>query len=304
MADLVTTLREKVHAVAVEGAAYTALGSVCLYLQGYLVLRFHLTTVGISAELYVLDERYLFAGAKFLLYLLTTLPSLVLLGLLCAGLLVGVLALASRLLPGTTVALGRRGRRLRAWCWHPLRLPLLGNILAVLMVQLVMRECFVFSNLLLAPSLPSSWLGAILRTPSEGLRGVYFAMLVAATALSAWLFWCSRRCGPRPGWSQGLHALLGLLVAVQGVLLPVNYGILIADKTMPRVANLGEQKMAAPEQTAWLVWEGKDHLTYLLRQHRVGQDVRTLVTMPRSEVKRLEVTGYDSILSVLFGEKR
>ena len=86
---------------------------------------------------------------------------------------------------------------------------------------------------------------------------------------------------------------------VSGLLLPVHYGILIADKTMPRVANLGDQKVLAPGQEAWLVWEGKDSMTYLLGQCRSGQDVRTLVTLLRSESKGQEMTGYDPILTVL-----
>jgi hypothetical protein len=174
-------------------------------------------------------------------------------------------------------------------------------VLAVLMVQFVMRQCFLFSNLLLAPHLPPpAWLGALLLAPTDDLRALYFAALVAATALSAGLLWGSQRCGPQPGWSRCLHGLLGVLVAVQGLLLPVNYGILIADKTVPRVANLGDQKVLAPGQEAWLVWEGKDSMTYLLRQRRSGQDVRALVTLPRSEIKRLEMTSYDPILTVLF----
>ena len=299
MAEVWTALRDKVKSVAADWAAYAALGSFLLYLLGYLVLRFHLTVLGIGTDLNVLDERYLFAGAKFLVYLVSTVPSVVLLGLLLAALVYGVCWLLAKTPVATTL---RRGwTRLQAWCWHPVRLPLIGVVLAVLMVQCVMRQCFFFSNLLLAPRLPPpAWLGALLLAPTDSLRALYFAALVAATALSAWLFWCSRSCGPQPGWSLGLHGLLGVLVAVQGLLLPVNYGILVVDKTMPRVANLGDQKVLAPGQEAWLVWEGKDSMTYLLRQRRAGQDVRTLVTLPRSEIKRLEMTGYDPILRVLF----
>jgi hypothetical protein len=69
---------------------------------------------------------------------------------------------------------------------------------------------------------------------------------------------------------------------------------------MPRVASLGDQKVLEPGQNAWLVWEGKDSMTYLLRQRRGEKETRALVTLPRSEVKRIEITGYDPILRILF----
>jgi hypothetical protein len=69
---------------------------------------------------------------------------------------------------------------------------------------------------------------------------------------------------------------------------------------MPRVAHLGDQKVLEPGQDAWLVWEGKDGMTYLLRQRRGDKETWALVTLPRSEVKRIEITGYDPILRILF----
>jgi hypothetical protein len=55
-------------------ALLTAVGSFVLYLFGYLTLRFRLSTFGIATDLAVLDERYLFAGAQFLVYFLTAIP--------------------------------------------------------------------------------------------------------------------------------------------------------------------------------------------------------------------------------------
>jgi hypothetical protein len=70
-----------------ELATYGAIGSAILYFLGYLALRFHLTTLGIGADLAVLDERYLFAGAKFLVYTVAIVPSIMLVGLLLAAVL-------------------------------------------------------------------------------------------------------------------------------------------------------------------------------------------------------------------------
>jgi len=71
VADGWTALSDKAKTFAVDWTAYAALGSVVLYLLGYLALRFHLTVLGIGTDLSVLDERYLFAGAKFLVYLVS-----------------------------------------------------------------------------------------------------------------------------------------------------------------------------------------------------------------------------------------
>jgi hypothetical protein len=294
-----TGLSDRVKMLAVDWAAYAALGSFVLYMLGYLTLRFHLTALGIGTDLSVLDERYLFTGAKFLVYLVSTVPIVVGLGLVLAA----VLSLCYWLLSKTRAAalLQPIWMRRRAWCLHPLRLTLVGIVLAVLMIQLVMRQCFFFSNLLLAPRPPQpAWLGALLLTPNDGPRALYFAALVAGTALTAAFFWRVRASGPQPAWSDFLLWLLGFLVAVEGLMLPVNYGILIADKTMPRVASLGDQQVLETGQDAWLVWEGKDGMTYLLRQRRGEKETRALVTLPYSEVKRIEITGYDPIIRILF----
>jgi hypothetical protein len=74
VADGWTGLSDRVKTLAVDWTAYAALGSFVLYLLGYLTLRFHLTALGIGSDLSVLDERYLFAGAKFLVYLVSPSP--------------------------------------------------------------------------------------------------------------------------------------------------------------------------------------------------------------------------------------
>ena len=72
---------EQPKALAGNWATYSAIGSFALYLLGYLALRFHLTVLGIGTDLAVLDERYLFAGAKFLVYLVMSVPIVVLVAL-------------------------------------------------------------------------------------------------------------------------------------------------------------------------------------------------------------------------------
>ena len=64
------------------------------------------------------------------------------------------------------------------------------------------------------------------------------------------------------------------------------------------MAALGERPLAEGEE-AWLVWEGKDGVTFLVRDQ--ARKRRALVTLARSDVKKTEIVGFDRILPVLFG---
>jgi hypothetical protein len=78
MADMLTELNERIKALGGDWTKYTVVGSFLLYMVGYLAVRFHLTAIGIGTDLAVLDERYLFTGARFLVYLVAAVPNLVL----------------------------------------------------------------------------------------------------------------------------------------------------------------------------------------------------------------------------------
>jgi hypothetical protein len=95
-----------------------------------------------------------------------------------------------------------------------------------------------------------------------------------------------------------VYGLCVLLVAVQCLLLPINHSILIADKTMPKVANLGNLQDLEQGQEAWLVWDGKEWMTYLVR----SKDTRKLITIPRNDVKKLTIVAYDPIRRLLLAE--
>ncbi|MCK5230529.1 MAG: hypothetical protein KAR13_09710, partial [Desulfobulbaceae bacterium] len=87
MADILKEPGEKVKALTGNWTAVTALGSFALYLLGYLSLRFHLTVFGIGTDLSVIDERYIFEGARFLVYLVSSVPVIVMILLVLAVLL-------------------------------------------------------------------------------------------------------------------------------------------------------------------------------------------------------------------------
>jgi hypothetical protein len=291
MSDLLHNLNEHIKSLGGDWSKYTVVGSFLLYVVGYLALRFHLTAIGIGTDLAVLDERYLFTGARFLVYLVSSVPNIVLAGLPLAALAWGV----HRLLPA-----GARAR-VCAWVLRPARLTFLGILFAVLMIQFVMRQCFFLSDLLLARALPAepAWLVDLML--DGRLMPLYFSALVAGCAVPIAILWALRNAplsGPGEAFGRGL---LAFLAAVQVLLLPINYGVLIADKTLARVAWLGDRTLKEGEE-AWLVWEGKEGVTFLVRDGALKR--RSLLTLQRSKIEKLEIVGFDRILPTLFGARQ
>jgi len=283
-------LDERVKTPAGDWTKYSVIASFVLYLVGYLALRFHLTAIGIGTDLAVLDERYLFTGARFFVYLVATVPALVLVALPFAALA----WILHRFAPA----------RLRAavctQILRPSRLLLLGIIFAVTMIQFVMRQCFLLSDLLLARTLPHepAWLVSILF--NETVAPLYFSVLVAACIVTLAVLWFTRESfaqNPNPGFAF-CYGLLAFLAGVQILLLPINYGVLIVDKSLPRVAALGVRPLADGDE-AWLVWEGKDSVTFLTRNAQHTE--RVLISLPKGEVKEIKITGFDRIVPKLFG---
>ena len=290
MSDLLQKLNENIKSLGGDWGKYTVVGSFLLYVVGYLTLRFHLTAIGIGTDLAVLDERYLFTGARFLVYLVSSVPNIVLAGLPLAALAWGVY----RLLPE------RARASVCAWVLRPARLTLLGILFAVLMIQFVMRQCFFLSDLLLARSLPAepAWLVELML--DGRFMPLYFSALVAACAVPIAIL-SALHNAPVGGSGDALgRGLLAFLAAVQVLLLPINYGVLIADKTLARVAWLGDRALKEGEE-AWLVWEGKEGVTFLVRDGALKR--RSLLTLQRSKVEKLEIVGFDRILPTLFGAK-
>src|SRR5439155_26086720 len=66
---------------AAKWGVFTTVASFGSYVLGYLAIRFQLTALGMGTDLELLDERYFVEGAKFLVYLVSTIPIVVLYGL-------------------------------------------------------------------------------------------------------------------------------------------------------------------------------------------------------------------------------
>lgn len=176
-------------------ASYTVLVSFFLYVLGYLALRFHLTALGVGTDLSVIDERYLFTGNKFLIYLISSIPSLLLLIILLLLLLIVPVYLPYRLLPAVIRVKSahffhRQWQNFQSWWLVSNRLAWLGIFFTLLMIQLVMRQSILLSNLLLAEDLPAEplWLRHLLLAETDGPMALYFIGLLGGTLVSASIF--------------------------------------------------------------------------------------------------------------------
>jgi hypothetical protein len=279
MSDEATTTSEKRPlGLEVRWALVVGCGSFLLYLFGYLVLRFHLTVLGVDTGLSTLDERYLFAGAQFLVYLLTSLP-------LAFVVLFALQALVRRTHPPF---LQRPEGRLVA-----------GIAISIVLIQTVMRQCLLFTNLLLRSDLPDpEWMQGLL------LPGVwqtfYFTGLVAATLAIFRLLWVSRQDSGGAKPSRLLFGTLACLALIQFLLLPVNFGVLVVDQKLPRVTSLDGKEPLKANVQAWRIWEGSDSVTYFVRRADPGiEAVRTLVTLDKKSVVKTEIVGYDPLIDLV-----
>src|SRR6516162_4529497 len=120
MPELWNDFTDKLGSVAGKWTAYAAFGSFLLYLLGYLTLRFQLTTYGVATNLDLFDEKYLFAGCRFLVNLLSAVPNILIILLFLAA--IGYLPY--KLLPASLKDGIKRWTS--QWCAAPMNLPLLG----------------------------------------------------------------------------------------------------------------------------------------------------------------------------------
>ena len=284
MTDLWHDIQQKLKDLMGGWASYAALGTFSLYVLGYLAIRFHLTALGIGTDLAVLDERYVFAGAKFLVYFFSNLPIVMLFAFLIAPLALILKYVTQKvvlLLKSITKKLLNRFKFLTKrknanspmlltklkWFSTPNGAAFLGIAIAVLLIQIVMRKSFWFSNILLE-GFPDSGIGleSLLFSKNETGKLFYFLGLLSGTTICAavWLY-ASGRPG-RNSLSKYLSVVLASLVVMQFLFLAIYYGVFVMDKSIPRVVDLGDQVSLAKNQKAWLIWEGNQGATYLVHE--------------------------------------
>jgi hypothetical protein len=149
------------------------------------------------------------------------------------------------------------------------------------MIQVVMRQCLMFSDLLFARDFPREPASLATLLLDGRFMPLYFSAIVAACAVPIAIVVALRNI-PAEGAAAFARGLLAFLAAVQVLLLPITYGVLIVDKTLLRVGAFGAKKPLSPGDEASLEWEGKDGLA-------------------RTNVTETEILAFDPILPTIFG---
>lgn len=301
MNDIWKTITERLGIFREHWAVWSVMGSGALYLLGYLVTRFQLTMLGLGTSLDVVEEKYFFAGAKFAVYFLATLSSLVLL-LLPVMLVFWLSGALIRASGGENWKKSVDGAwsGFRHWWRNPIRLRVAGIVFSVVVVQFVMKQCFLFSHLLLARALPEPrWCHTLLLETGDARTALFFAGLTGAAMITVG-FYAAARALPATGLaSAALEVVLALLLIVQVLLLPVNYSYFVANKVFPRVPAIGDDKLA-PGRIAWLIWETDKDATFLVGSQTNLLADRALVTVPAKKIETIQITAYDPLLQLLF----
>lgn len=278
----------------------TSLVSMILYILGYLSIRFHLTALGIGTDLTIVDERYLFTGARFVIFLISTIPSLLFLLIIAGSIIyVPLIILPGSLKQPVFAWLTKSWLAFKTWWAQNDRLLIAAIILAVLEIQFLMRQSFFISNLLVAKdySVIPEFLRQLLLEENSHLLTLFFMLLTGFWVISCCLYALSLKITRKTPQTKILQGLMGFMVILQFLLLPVNYGSLYVDKTMPRVSNLSSNKDLGAGEQAWLVWEGNKGNTYLIWNSLTKS--RVLILIPKSEIKTVEITAYDPLLSMI-----
>jgi len=271
--------------VGLESAAKGAAGAIAVavslvYLCGYLALRQQITTLGIPAEFSVFDERYLYAGAGYLVFLAQALAEMGLVALPAAALVV-----VARLL-----VLRRRGIWKKGW-ETPELLPRLecrskGIALSLAAVAafgalrsiVAARPWTNLHDLLYATGLDPAVAGVLAGNGAEQytIFKVHLAVSFVCVLLTAVALWSPLA----KGW--GIAALAA--VAAQFLSLPLLFGALTADRAKPRVR-------FANGETGLLVWEDKDAWMCLRMEPPAA-----VLRKPKTPNETVTVTGYARVL--------
>jgi hypothetical protein len=269
---------------AVRAVLWSGLGAALIYVLGYLSLRYHLSLLGVDTGLSELDSRYLFSGLQALMYFITTTPLAFVLFLMLLW----------------------AARRLR-WLFvdRPNGLMVVGIAIATALIQLVMRKCFLLSDMLLRSDQPLTpkWIKVLLCGKESELQTLYFTALLALTFGLAQLWLTASRSTSTP--SPLLKWILASLLLVQSLLLPVNFGMLVANHDTPRVATLDGRTALEPDVKAWRIWDSSESVTYfVLRREPDGSCQRWLRTLAKKDISSTEIIRYDPLCDLICDAKR
>lgn len=297
---------ENIKQLGSSWASYSVVISFVLYVFGYLSTIFYFAALGLDITPPVLEKYYVLAGARFLFYLgfgFISILTFLIVVLILIAICYWLYQCLARIIGSQTSTIMTVWQRFCCWWTLNDRLSLFAIVFTVLAMGIVSRKCFLFSNLLLMKSemFPKepSWLVNIFL--SEGsLFDVYFLSLVAITLIAVGLLIMAYQKRQPTARSQAIFALLVLVVMTQLLLLPVNYGYLLASRPLPKVSTLNGEKQLDSSEEAWRVWESESATTFFVLKKNGKEIHRSLVTLQQKDIKKTEIIGYDRLLPIIF----
>lgn len=229
-----------------------ALATALLYACGFFSLRGSYAVLGVDIELTIFDHRYVFAGARFTLYLLLFGIVLTYPLLLCALIVSRLRSIAPRF-PDMR---GGRGlsRQLMDFGGAAAALVLIVATFAAL--QLLRIRALLLIEEVPQPDFEWSALICGLAGYTTG-RASSPVLVAGATFILAWLtlYWTWRRLRNESSSPALLTALLVLLSAVQLLMLPATQGALFGEREMRRL-DQRPQGLTDLVEPVWLVYRG------------------------------------------------
>ena len=251
--------------------------SAVSYAGGYLALRSRAHALGTDPEFTLLNEAYVFAGFRFALITLVAL------------LVVSPLVILLKAIAGTIAS------RIK-----PPRLKILAALAAVVLAVVTLAgfpPLFVEGVLLADPAVQD---GAVQRTLISGVLGrgaVGVCVVLAATLTAAvTVLWVSDRYA-HIGLRDPLTMVLVVTAALQLVLLPMQYGIFFADKTV-RVLERPSEGVGDVLRPVWLLDRGADRASLLAR---LPSGALSLITVKSEKLDGIAVTGTTTIAEIVKG---
>ena len=297
-----SSLADHVRALAVLSAAVAGIGSFSLYLFGYLALRARLTALGIQTDLDFVDERYLSEGANFFLYSTSVLTNLLLI-IIFLGVLVSLIYLIVKFICRIIFNIEHEDLLKFLTSFKPWKnlneshLALLGVVISVFTIQILSKKAFNYSNVLLTPIEFNDFHMSKIYMEKFDIY-TYFHLLVVLNFLVAILFFASRSSISKSKIHSNISILLVLLLAMQTLFLPINYGVLVrAGTNLPRITEMISGNRQVIDKPAWLAWEGAQSFTLLVEDVAdFPGNQRAFITVDKKDVDRIVITCVDNVI--------
>jgi hypothetical protein len=231
--------------------------SAVLYIFGYLVVRSRSHALGTDPDLALIEETYVFAGARFAI--ITTVALL-----LTAPFMAGLYYAARRIIPALPAA--------AQWTVQFLAALALG--------LLVLRQLFFVlrPDGILACGDPTALQNRYLRAVllENSFRGFGLVLLgTGAAALSAAWLWQNRRAARRPGLPL---LIMAVVLVLQVLLLPLQVGAYYPDLKTQELAQ-APASLTGVSPPLWIIDRGSDRVVLLIR----NRDNRFALVKVKSE---------------------